>query len=220
MRQEVSSTRKSDAATMPTEVTAQNIPDIESQKILVVSTKKQNFFIDSEEINSGVRGLRTADKTPTSGQLSDMRITPMIKSRLISQGRDDRYDTPDEIAIRDENNDDISPMPKSTKNFRDALSEKFRRQDSTPYVIRDFDQIDMDDGKTEGGPQFDYSPLSSPERSSAGFNSVSASTFITSKFAPDHFRRSSQNNNFIIKPQKTDTPMDLRDSTTLRDSIE
>ena len=73
----------------------------------------------------------------------------------------------------------------------------------------------MDDGKTEGEPQFDYSPLNSPERSSMGFSAYS-SAIVTSKFAPDHCRRNSQNNDFTIKPQKTD----LRESTTLRESIE
>ena len=108
MRQDNSSIRKYEPVTLPTEVT--HIQD-GSHKHLTVSTKMQNFFIADDETNSGVRGLPTADKTPTSQQISDLRASPILNSRLL-QRRNDRYDTPDEIAIRDETNDDISPMPK------------------------------------------------------------------------------------------------------------
>lgn len=219
--------RRSDQPTLPTDNTVPNLPENGSPKTFNMLAKRQNFFLDGDdgnnsESNLAGKSLANADRFASPRQSCELLPLPLIKSRLISaHTRNNRYDTPDEVEMKDEEENDISPMPANRKSFRETFSERFRRQDSTPVVVRDFDQIDLDDGKNDLAIPYDgnTSPINSPERSSAGFNNASASTFVTSKFAPDYARKSSQNT-FSIRPKKTDTPLDLKDSATFRESIE
>lgn len=174
------------------------------------SIKEKNLFEDEDgnisyRPEATLKTIQVSEFHSPKNEGNELRISPFICSTL-PLNTNSPQKTKDELSEaamnEEENRDDLSPLPESRMSPKNRSLVPFRRQDSIPVVMQDFQQIEkhlvegnrLDD---EGG----FTPLESPERNAQGLMGMSmTSSFHVSKFAPDNVRQTS-NPSALIKPR-------------------
>lgn len=187
-----------------------NFKDSQHGKSKSNTIKKQNFFVDDEE-ETYMPATLNINLEPQTGspypstKLPPLITTPNLTARLITQaGKEDANINSDDLSANDEEHMDLSPMPQSKllstgEKFSPAIPV-FKRQDSTPVVMRDFNQI-------ESNLEERFSESSSPrftgEKSSPGFGITPGNPSITpSKFALEGRIKNNSQGGFLFGNKK------------------
>lgn len=192
------------------------VPELESERIPSLKIKQQTLFPDEDDNaqtkpnSSNARSLAQQEQIDLPSPDVHLKNTP--KSGVLSDnGKEEGVVLSEEAELpanrgrTQDNVDALPPLDTSPQNEpgKSFLKLNFlRRQDSNPMVMKDFNQIESNfegDGNLYTENESPLNGVNSPDR---GFVSVSNSTIVTSKFAPDRPKKNNSQVTFLFKSPK------------------
>jgi hypothetical protein len=191
-------------------LSTEHLQNNKSGKTKSNTIKKQNFFVDEEEANY-MQATLNVDFGPqkespyANPKLPNLITTPNLTARLITQiGKDDGNLNSDDMSANDEEHLDLSPMPTSKllstgEKFSPTIPV-FKRQDSTPVVMKDFNQIEsnLDERFSESS-----SPKHAGEKGSPSFGIAHGNpSIVPSKFALEGKIKNNSQGGFLFGSKK------------------
>jgi len=202
----------------PADFNIDEVPELESERIPSLKIKHQTLFPEEDDNaqtkpnSSNARSLAQQEQIDLSSPKHADRYTPntgVLSDNGKEEGVAFSEESPVEQIQPEPNIEslpplDSSPVQNPTKSF--LKPNLLRRQDSNPVVMQDFHQIESNlegDGNVYTHEGDNSSPLfNAADKGSMGFGTMSNSTLVTSKFAPDRMKKNNSQVTFLFKSPK------------------